>query len=68
GQAWPQPPVELEAAARAAKQRLYARRGQASVRAAKAEIVKRHGSRRRPDTAPARSAPAATDRQLSLDW
>ncbi|MFN7863449.1 MAG: FAD-binding domain-containing protein [Curvibacter sp.] len=64
---WPNPLVELEAATRIAKQRLYERRGQASVRAAKADVVQRHGSRRRPEST-ARKTPAAPDQQLSLDW
>lgn len=68
GEEWPQPLVELEAATRAAKQRLYERRGQASVRAAKTGIVQKHGSRRRPEGTASRAAPAAPDRQLSLDW
>ncbi len=41
-----QPVVDLEAATRAAKQRLYALRGQPEVRAAKAAIVDKHGSRK----------------------
>jgi deoxyribodipyrimidine photo-lyase len=68
GREWPAPLVELEAATRAAKQRLYERRGQSSVRAAKAGIVQKHGSRRRPEGTAKRAAPAAPDRQLSLDW
>ena len=68
GQEWPQPLVDLETGTRAAKQRLYERRGQAGVRAAKAGIVQKHGSRRRPEGTTSRAAPAAPDRQLSLDW
>jgi deoxyribodipyrimidine photo-lyase len=66
----PVPLVDLEAATRAAKARLYARRGQDAVRAAKADIVRRHGSRRRPDST-ARTASGSTSAastQLTLDW
>lgn len=68
GQEWPQPLVDLETATRAAKQRLYERRGQASVRAAKAGIVQKHGSRRRPEGTSPRKRPAGDSPQLSLDW
>mgnify|MGYP001627115541 CR=1 FL=1 len=68
GQDWPQPLVDLEAATRTAKQRLYDRRSQPGVRAARADIVQRHGSRRRPTgSAPAASA-ASAGQQLRLDW
>lgn len=68
GQEWPRPPVELETATRAAKQRLYERRGQPGVRAAKAGIVQRHGSRRRPESSPPGQRTAGDSPQLSLDW
>ncbi|KJS68063.1 MAG: deoxyribodipyrimidine photo-lyase/cryptochrome family protein [Serpentinimonas sp.] len=42
------PLVELQAATRSAKARLHARRAQPEVRAAKAAIVERHGSRKAP--------------------
>lgn len=42
------PLVDLQAATRSAKARLHARRAQAEVRAAKAAIVERHGSRKAP--------------------
>ena len=45
GQELPQPPVELEQATRLAKQRLFAVRGQPEVRAAKAAVIEKHGSR-----------------------
>lgn len=44
----PLPVVELESAARAAKARLHSLRAQADVKAGKAAIVARHGSRKRP--------------------
>lgn len=43
----PQPLVDLEAATRAAKARLHARRAEPEVRAARGAIVERHGSRAR---------------------
>ncbi|OYD54375.1 deoxyribodipyrimidine photolyase [Thauera propionica] len=48
GEDIPAPPVELESATRAAKSRLHALRARPEVRAAKAAIVERHGSRKRP--------------------
>lgn len=42
----PVPPVELEAALRAAKARLHARRRDPAVQAAATDVVRRHGSRR----------------------
>lgn len=44
----PMPLVELSAATREAKQRLHARRAQPEVRAAKADIVRRHASQQTP--------------------
>ncbi len=72
----PEPVVDLEAATRAAKQRLYARRGQPEVRAAKAAIVDRHGSRKgmpgrvaeRGSRAPRRNSAEPDKSQLSLDF
>ena len=61
----PVPPVDLETATRAARQRLFALRARPDVRAAKAAIVERHGSRRR-NTATRRSE-APPERQLALD-
>lgn len=46
GRDWPQPPVALEDALRTAKARLHERRQASAVRAAAANIVQRHGSRR----------------------
>jgi deoxyribodipyrimidine photo-lyase len=45
GQELPQPPVVLEQATRVAKQRLFAVRRQPEVRAAKAAVLEKHGSR-----------------------
>ena len=61
----PVPPVDLETATRVARQRLFALRARPDVRAAKAAIVERHGSRRR-NTATRRSE-APPERQLALD-
>ncbi|KAI5915800.1 cryptochrome/deoxyribodipyrimidine photo-lyase family protein [Thauera sp. 2A1] len=60
------PLVDLEDATRAAKARVHALRAQPDVRAAKAAIVKKHGSRKRPEAR--RPRRAGTDRQLSLEW
>ena len=46
GEDIPQPLVDLETATRSAKARLHALRAQPAVKAGKAEIIKRHGSRR----------------------
>ncbi len=46
GEDIPQPLVDLETATRSAKARLHALRAQPVVKAGKAEIIKRHGSRR----------------------
>lgn len=43
------PRVALEVATRLAKARVHALRAQPEVRAAKAAIVERHGSRKRPE-------------------
>jgi deoxyribodipyrimidine photo-lyase len=43
------PPVDLDAASRLAKQRLFALRAQPEIKAAKSAIVEKHGSRKRPD-------------------
>ena len=44
----PEPCVDLETATREAKARLYALRANPEVREAKADILKKHGSRKRP--------------------
>ncbi|MGD9774640.1 deoxyribodipyrimidine photo-lyase/cryptochrome family protein [Diaphorobacter sp.] len=63
----PAPLVDLAAATRAAKARLHALRAQAPVRAAKAAIVEKHGSRlARRSTGRRPAAPAS--RQQSLDF
>ena len=75
----PQPLVALEAATRQAKSRLYAVRTQPQVRAARADIVQRHGSRKgmpgrtqepgRDDTPTARRGPVSSvSPQLSWDF
>lgn len=46
GEDIPQPLVDLETATRSAKARLHSLREQPAVKAGKAEIIKRHGSRR----------------------
>ncbi|MEX1165758.1 MAG: FAD-binding domain-containing protein [Hydrogenophaga sp.] len=48
GADWPIPPVDIELATREAKARLHQRRALPEVKAAKADIVLRHGSRQRP--------------------
>jgi len=60
------PVVELEAATRAAKARVHALRAQPEIRAAKAAIVDRHGSRRRPQ-ARRREAAGSTAAAAQLD-
>ena len=63
------PPVELETATRAAKARVHALRAQPEVRAAKAAIVERHGSRKRPEGRRRKaSASAASPGQLDLGF
>lgn len=66
--AWPLPLVDLSEATRNAKQRLYERRHQPEVRAAKAAIVEKHGSRQARDGGPRRSRaqPVADKRQIGL--
>ncbi len=61
----PVPLVELEAATREAKARLYARRGQPEVRAAKAAIVDKHGSRKGMPGRVSERGPAPTVRRKS---
>jgi deoxyribodipyrimidine photo-lyase len=48
------PLVDLSTATREAKQRMYALRAQPTVKAAKAAIVEKHGSRKLPDRAQGR--------------
>src|SRR5690606_36524720 len=61
------PLVELEAATRAAKARVHARRTQREVRAAKAAIVERHGSRKRSEVRRARAPVDAVQTAAQLD-
>jgi deoxyribodipyrimidine photo-lyase len=75
------PLVDLEAATRQAKARLFAVRGQPEVKAAKANIIEKHASRKRADTSrsqkkskksanPKTATPsnAQTDLQISLGF
>jgi len=66
--AWPLPLVDLALATRAAKDRLHSLRCTPEVRAAKAAIVEKHGSRKARDGTPRRSRtkPALDSRQISL--
>lgn len=65
------PVLDLSSATRAAKQRLHQLRAQPEVRAAKAEIVERHGSRQikprrsKPKPAQTATAPAKSERAAS---
>jgi deoxyribodipyrimidine photo-lyase len=63
----PMPIVDLALATRQAKARLHGLRAQPEVRAAKAAIVEKHGSRRLPANARRASGAGAGPRQLSLD-
>lgn len=56
GRDWPEPLVDLEAALREAKTRMHAWRAQPAVRAGKASVVHRHGSRK-PMARPRGAAP-----------
>ena len=74
GQDIPVPVVELESATRAAKARLHGLRAQPDVKAGKAAIVARHGSRKRPagrtsarDNA-SRAAAQSETTQLTLEF
>jgi len=66
GEDIPLPLVDLDSATRSAKARLHALRAQPEVRAAKAAIVDRHGSRKRPDTR--RRKPPVAAGQLTLGF
>jgi len=69
GQDIAKPIVELESATRSAKAKVFARRADPEVKAAKAAIIKKHGSRQRPTTkAPTRKVKQSSQSaQLSLD-
>jgi deoxyribodipyrimidine photo-lyase len=60
------PPVDLVAATRAAKERLFALRARPEIKSAKAAIVTRYGSRKR--GIPACSQAAVQVRQLTLEF
>lgn len=61
----PKPVVDFERASRQAKTRLYQIRGRAEVKAAKAAIVEKHGSRKRPNRR--RKAQVLTDRWIQTE-
>ena len=71
--AWPLPPVDLAAATRTAKDRLHCLRRDPQVRADKAAIVEKHGSRKtlgervavKPRSSPVKTT---TSPQLSLGF
>ena len=65
GEDIPMPVVDLAAATREAKHRLYSLRARPEVRAEAQQVVARHGSRRKPATPPRRAGPARG--QLALD-
>ena len=67
GREMPEPLVDLAAATRAAKARVYALRAKPAVREAKATIVEKHGSRRQPNAQRVRDCPGSTPRQSCLD-
>jgi len=81
GQDIAQPLCDLEAATRAAKQKIFELRADPQVRAAKKAIVKKHGSRKQLDSATPKRQPSktkqrtkrttetpSTSKQLSLDF
>jgi deoxyribodipyrimidine photo-lyase len=70
GQDIPEPICDLEIATRTAKQALFARRADPSVKAAKSSIVKKHGSRKQlaPKTKRATPRDTKSSGQLSLDF
>jgi len=64
-----EPLVDLEQATRIAKARVHSLRAQAPVRAAKAAIVEKHGSRLHRDGGPRQSRTAAAHpQQQALDF
>ncbi|WP_445367199.1 FAD-binding domain-containing protein [Methylomonas sp. BW4-1] len=63
-----EPLVDLEAATRQAKTRLYQVRGRADVKAAKAAIVEKHGSRKRPSRRRPTQAAASDWIQTQLEF
>ena len=62
------PIVELETSTRAAKQKLYALRAQAQVRAAKREVVQKHGSRKRLVNVKQKSVSTPASPQQTFDF
>lgn len=65
---WPMPPVDLDQATRVAKSRLHARRAEPDVRAAKNDIVERHGSRAGPRSRTVSRKAAQTVAQTSFEF
>jgi deoxyribodipyrimidine photo-lyase len=64
--ALPSPIVDLEIATREAKHRLYERRGQTSVKAAKKQIIEKHASRsKKQHQRPSGSSASTTQRRAS---
>ena len=63
---WPLPAVDLELATRGAKARLHQRRALPEVKAAEADIVRRHGSRSRAAEQTGRTRSASEAAQQSL--
>ncbi len=63
-----EPMVNLEAATRAAKKRLFERRAEPEVRAAKAAIVDKHGSRKRSTPSSKKIPTKKAGTQLSLEF
>ena len=66
GRDWPMPVIDLERATREAKARLHQRRAVPEVKAGKADIVRRHGSRAPASGWSGRAVPQADPTQLSL--
>lgn len=64
----PTPQVDLVVATRDAKTRLFERRKQPMVKAGKAAIVKKHGSRKRLDSGINKRRTPVTRNQLTLDF
>ena len=64
----PLPLVDLTAATRAAKERLHARRREPEVRAGKAAVLERHGSRALPVRRTRAQARPAANQQMGLEF
>jgi len=66
GKDLPAPIVDLEAATRASKVRIYSLRARHDIQSAVAALVQKHGSRKRRDVP--RAVPQATDQQLRFEF